>query len=265
MRSRVSNRGGDSAPLSPMTEVAWHVSLLVRGGALRATSVLARRGRDIAIFDTGLAQHAASLVAALAVEGVAPDDVTLVFNTHSHVDHSHNNALFRRARIFCSARDQAWTRALYDTLGRVENPTPEDVLAFYPEMSSALYDAKIVRKVLSIEKFLWDESRWGHPDQFVWLEENAPPAGISIIETPGHAPYHVSYAIQTAGRAVLIAGDALLVRGEAQASLQLVPPYNLSMYQRSQEIINAFAGLVVPGHDEPFDNSAAGLTNDHRP
>jgi glyoxylase-like metal-dependent hydrolase (beta-lactamase superfamily II) len=219
--------------------------------------VLARRGSEVAVFDTGLPSHEGSLVAALALEGLAPDDVTHVFNTHSHVDHSHNNSLFRRARIFCSQLDREWTRAMHEALARLEHPTAEDVIEFYPEMTSTAYDPKIVRKVLSIEKFLWDEKRWGQPHQFAWLEEEATPDGISVIETAGHGPYHVSYIINTASRPVLITGDALLVRNEDQSDLQLVPPYNLAAYQRSQAIINSFDGIIVPGHDEPFDNDAS--------
>jgi glyoxylase-like metal-dependent hydrolase (beta-lactamase superfamily II) len=234
--------------------------MLVRGGALRASSVLARRGDEVAVFDTGLAHHRASLVAALAAQGLEPDDVTLVFNTHSHVDHSHNNALFRRARIFCSRRDREWTRAMHEALARVEKPTAEDIISFYPEMTSTAYDPKIVRKVLGIEKLLWDEKCWGQPHQFVWLEDDAPPAGISVVETPGHAPHHVSYVINTSSRPVLVTGDALLVQREAHSALQLVPPYNLAAYGRSQQVINSFDGIIVPGHDEPFDNDSVSET-----
>jgi glyoxylase-like metal-dependent hydrolase (beta-lactamase superfamily II) len=112
----------------------WDVTVLMRGGATRASSVLARRGTQIAIFDTGMAHHAASFRAALAAEGVSPEDVTLVFNTHAHVDHSHNNA---RARIFCSARDRDWTRAFHAALSAVDQPGPEELAAFYPEIATA--------------------------------------------------------------------------------------------------------------------------------
>lgn len=247
----------DTASLSCVNDerARWHIKLLTRGGALRASSVLARNGHEVAVFDTGLAQHAASLIGALAVEGLTPNDVTLVFNTHSHVDHSHNNALFKRAQIFCSRRDREWTRGLHEALVSSDHPGPADVLAFYPEMASVEYDPKIVRKVLGIEKLLWDEKCWGEPHQFVWLEEAGLPAGITVIETPGHSPHHVSYVIYTSTRHVLVAGDALLVRNEAHSALQLVPPFNVAAYYRSQALINSFSGIIVPGHDEPFNNS----------
>ena len=46
---------------------AWEVTLLMRGGATRASSVLARRGREIAVFDTGMGHHADALTAALVL------------------------------------------------------------------------------------------------------------------------------------------------------------------------------------------------------
>lgn len=226
----------------------------MRGGATCASVVLARRGTDIAIFDTGMAHHAASLSAALGAEGVAPEKVTLVFNTHAHVDHSHNNAMFPRARIFCSARDRDWTRAFHDVLSRSSNPGPEDIAPFYPEITGAPINPKLIRKILGIEKLLWDPSRWGDTAQCTWLEDATLPAGLRVLETPGHAPHHVSFIIETDRQPVLICGDALLLRGEQDYVAPMMPPWSLDLYRRSQERIRAFAGLIVPGHDEPFDN-----------
>ena len=97
-------------------------------------------------------------------------------------------------------------------------------------------------------------ARWGRADQFVWIEEAPLPHGIRILETPGHAPFHVSYVIETDHSPVLVAGDALLVRGEAESSLHLVPPHNLALYLESQRRIAAFDGIIIPGHDDPFEN-----------
>ena len=233
----------------------WDVTVLMRGGATRASSMLARRGTQIAIFDTGMAHHAASFVTALAAQGVSPEEVTLVFNTHAHVDHSHNNALFPRARIFCSARDRDWTRAFHAVLSEVDQPGAEDLAPFYPEIATADSTPKTIRKVAGIEKLLWDQSRWGPPEQAAWLEEATMPSGITVVETPGHSPHHVSFIISTRHRPVLICGDALMVRDEANYAAPMMPQWSAAAYRQSQERILAFDGLIVPGHDEPFDNS----------
>ncbi|MEO8074290.1 MAG: MBL fold metallo-hydrolase [Acidobacteriota bacterium] len=236
----------------------WQTSLLTSGEPLRASSLLASNGVDIAVFDTGLPQHTNSFIAALKKFGVAPDDVTHVFNTHAHVDHSHNNSLFSNARIFCSRRDREWTRRFHETIAALENPSEQDVVAFYPETANYGFNTKILRKVLAIEKLVWDAVRWGGDAQTYWLEENSLPDGISVLPTPGHAPHHVSYIIQTGKRPVLLCGDALLVRDEEHANLSLVPPHNLAAYKNSQILVKAFDGIIIPGHDAPFDNQLFG-------
>jgi glyoxylase-like metal-dependent hydrolase (beta-lactamase superfamily II) len=243
----------DALPAARMT-APWRVSVLMRGGATRASSILARRGADVAIFDTGMAHHAASFRAALLADGLSPEDVTLVFNTHAHVDHSHNNALFPRARLFCSARDREWTRAFHAALSAVDHPGPADVAPFYPEIATSGGTPKFIRKVVGIEKMLWDESRWGSLAQVAWLEQTTLPPGITLLDTPGHSPDHVSFVIETGDRPVLVCGDALLLRDEAVYEAPMMPPWSTALYRRSQDRIFAFDGLIVPGHDEPFDN-----------
>ncbi len=34
----------------------------------------------------------------------------------------------------------------------------------------------------------------------------------------------------------------------------MMPPWNTPMYRASQARIQAFEGLIVPGHDEPYEN-----------
>jgi glyoxylase-like metal-dependent hydrolase (beta-lactamase superfamily II) len=230
------------------------VSVLVEGGPTRASSVVARCGADVAIFDTGMAMHANSLVAALASQGLVTDDVTLVFNTHAHLDHSHNNVLFPRATIYASALDRAWTFALHDVLARNDSASVQHIEPFYPHVAAGRYRPKVVQKVLAIEKLLWDPSRLGPALRTRWLEEVDPPAGITVVPTPGHVPHHVSFAIATQDRPVLVCGDALLIRASDDSANWLMPPSSIEEYRRSQRLVEAFDGIIVPGHDEPFDN-----------
>jgi len=232
----------------------------MRGGATRATSILARRGPEVAVFDTGMGHHDRSLIAALAAEGLSPEDVTLVFNTHAHVDHSHNNILFTQARIFCSSRDRDWTREVHDVLERHDQPEADEIAPFYPELVGGNFNPKLIRKVLGIDKLLWDEPRWGPPDRAVWLEDNPEfPSGITVMPTPGHCPYHVSFIIQTADRPALVCGDALLLRDEEDYAAPMMPPWSTPIYRESQARIHAFDGLIIPGHDQPYEHKP------HRP
>jgi glyoxylase-like metal-dependent hydrolase (beta-lactamase superfamily II) len=215
--------------------------------------VLARRGHDIAIFDTGMGHHAPVLTSALSAQQLSPEDVTLVFNTHAHPDHSHNNVLFSRARLFCSTRDRAWTRAVHDAIARADRPTAEDVAPFFPEMTPGAYDPRLVRKVLSIDKLLWDGSRLGCSEQVVSLEDTPLPSGISVIETPGHAPYHVSFAIDAGERTVVVCGDALLTCDDQYETPPMMPPWSFAVYQHSRAQLMSLDAILVPGHDAAFD------------
>ena len=232
----------------------WQVNLLTSGEPFRASSLLATNGIEIAVFDTGLPQHSGSFIAGLESFGVSPEAVTLVFNTHSHIDHSHNNLLFINARIFCSRRDRVWTTSFHEALAGSEDPMGPNVLAFYPELSTSKFDPKVVSKVFSIERKVWDPRRWGNADQFCWIEEVELPEGVKVLATPGHVPHHVSFVIETGNRPVLLCGDALLTQDEENSNISLIPPFNLADYKHSQDLINAFDGIIVPGHDEPYSN-----------
>jgi len=108
--------------------------------------------------------------------------------------------------------------------------------------------------VLGIEKLLWDHARWGSDAQACWLEDAPLPSGIQLLETPGHSPFHVSFVIDTGARPVLICGDALLLRGEEDYAAPMMPPWSLDVYRASQARIQAFDGIIVPGHDEAYEN-----------
>jgi glyoxylase-like metal-dependent hydrolase (beta-lactamase superfamily II) len=229
----------------------------MRGGATRASSLLARRSGDVAIFDTGMAHHAGLLTAALAGQGVSPRDVTLVFNTHAHPDHSHNNVLFPGARIHCSSRDRAWTLAVHKALVATDRPTADDIAPFFPEMVRGTYNPRLVEKVLGIDKLLWDGSRLGDPDQVAAFENCPLPEGIRVIETPGHSPYHVSFQIDATGGPVVVCGDALMTLDGEYEVTPMMPPWCAASARNSRDRLLALPAVLVPGHDAPFDNRAA--------
>jgi len=57
------------------------------------------------VVDTGLEGEAELITKGLADLGLAPEDVDIVINTHSHPDHRGNNRLFTRARILSGEGD----------------------------------------------------------------------------------------------------------------------------------------------------------------
>ncbi|MBU1018791.1 MBL fold metallo-hydrolase [Patescibacteria group bacterium] len=72
---------------------------------LSSGPVLIKNVRDeIILVDPGAFSHADKLVAALSDEGLNPEDIDFVLNTHHHLDHTSNNYLFKdTATIFTSS------------------------------------------------------------------------------------------------------------------------------------------------------------------
>lgn len=63
----------------------------------RSSVTLVVSGSRAIIVDTGLKGEAELLIDALALRGLAPSDIEMIVNTHSHPDHTGNNFLFDHA------------------------------------------------------------------------------------------------------------------------------------------------------------------------
>ena len=77
---------------------------------------------------------------------------------------------------------------------------------------------------------------------------------VEILPTPGHTPGHRSLRFSCDGKAVVIAGDAVMTRDFWREQRGYYKSVDL---ERATKTINAIAGLadfVVPGHDNYFLN-----------
>jgi N-acyl homoserine lactone hydrolase len=63
----------------------------------RSSVTLVVSGSRTIIVDTGFMGEAELLIDALALRGLAPSDIEIIVNTHSHPDHTGNNFLFHNA------------------------------------------------------------------------------------------------------------------------------------------------------------------------
>lgn len=60
----------------------------------RSSVTLISAGSQRIIVDTGLEGEDTIIIDSLAQNGLSPDDIYMVINTHSHPDHTGNNYLF---------------------------------------------------------------------------------------------------------------------------------------------------------------------------
>ena len=76
------------------------MDVLLVGTGYSSTCTLITNDEHRVVVDTGLSIQEDALVDSLAGHRIAPADVDVVINTHLHVDHCGNNAIFSRAAIF---------------------------------------------------------------------------------------------------------------------------------------------------------------------
>src|SRR5205823_727263 len=155
--------------------------------------------------------------------GVDPRDIYAVINTHLHVDHCGNNAIFGRALIFMSSDEWRWTDGFYRAI--FNSRTPEHAAAeFYAELPSYGMKARTIRNVARMARFFWIPDRLGGPDRFRWIESTVLPDGLEVIRTPGHTPFHISIRVP-GSTPTIIAGDAVLAE-DPDAKVRTMIPHS---------------------------------------
>jgi glyoxylase-like metal-dependent hydrolase (beta-lactamase superfamily II) len=79
--------------------VTGHVTESGAGSSVHPTVSLVRDGDLVVVVDPGILSDQALLIDALRGHGLGVDDVTHVFVTHHHVDHTRNVGMFPRAVV----------------------------------------------------------------------------------------------------------------------------------------------------------------------
>ena len=67
---------------------------------LTGSVTLIREGENNILVDTGAFVYGEKLKEELAEEGLKPEDINYIFNTHYHLDHTTNNYLFPKAVVY---------------------------------------------------------------------------------------------------------------------------------------------------------------------
>ncbi|HVA01686.1 MAG TPA: MBL fold metallo-hydrolase [Terriglobia bacterium] len=234
-----------------MSEQPWKVKTLLAGNWRGATSVLISNGRQHVVVDTGMAHEAHLLLEALARHGLEASHVHSLINTHFHIDHVLNNALFPNSLIYASQESYDWCCSLYSDMA--EDQWETLLLKYYPEMSGY---QRVLDRMHQMRRFTlrwWDLDRLGKRSQLRWIEQNALPDGFDTLITSGHVPGHVSVILPDGPRPTIVAGDAFLSRAEDDRILTMIP-HNREQARRDREQILARGGRIFPGHDAEFMN-----------
>ena len=169
---------------------------------VRGSSVFLLLDRRVTVVDTGPVRSVSRILRALRLLGRAADEVEQVLITHYHLDHVGGLAGLRRqvpTRVGVHAVEAPYV------CGELPLPVPFR----HPVLMRPFRPARgVLCPPCQVDTLL------RHGDELPVL------GGLRVIHTPGHTPGHI--ALHLPGRGLLIAGDALQVRGA-----QLTPPARL--------------------------------------
>jgi glyoxylase-like metal-dependent hydrolase (beta-lactamase superfamily II) len=84
-------------------------------------AVVLIKGKENVLVDTGYFPFKEEIIEGLDKQGLKPEDIDYVINTHSHFDHCSNNYLFSNAKIICGA-------SIWDGKACINYKNPEDIM-----------------------------------------------------------------------------------------------------------------------------------------
>jgi glyoxylase-like metal-dependent hydrolase (beta-lactamase superfamily II) len=215
-----------------------------------------QRGAGIVLIDTGVGGRGRlrMLDIALAQAGFGVEDVKLVVCTHSHSDH------YGLAASICEETGcELWMHPTWEHI-RLQADDPQAALEQRLEVGRmsgvplAALDRYRQQRSDSPEDLI-DGIRAPDLELVPGVEVETDIGTWSVVETPGHAPSHVS--LHQTERRLLVSGDHLLGRtalffdyghtpdpfGEYLASLDAIEPLPVD--------------LCLPGHGKPFRDPEA--------
>ena len=146
--------------------------------------------QGVTLIDTGLPKRQGAIIDALAGIGRSISDVRAIAVTHSHADHVGGAAALKmetEAPLFASTLEAPAIR------GEESVPAPPflDLVPFLKPLMRVMPRADSVE----VDRLVGEGQLAGLPDD------------LSVIDTPGHTPGHVSFLLDRAG-GVLFVGDA---------------------------------------------------------
>ena len=155
-----------------------------------------------------------SLPDSLKTAGLSTDDISIVINTHLHLDHCGNNSLFGNARFLVQAVELEYAR----------NPHRFQKSGYVNEM----FDA-VKYETISGEKMICN--------------------GVRAVPTPGHTPGHQSVVVEMKDRKYIYCGDVAPIRENIEQMSIVGILHNPVQALESIDKIIALNGICIYSHD----------------
>ena len=190
---------------------------------LHIKSLLVQTEKDNILIDTGMSGYSeawkvtktTTLLGSLAEAGLAPEDITMVINTHLHLDHCGHNSAFPQATFYCQRK----------------------------ELISARNPPRIFRP--SYKRDIFDQVEYTVLDKDTKLSED-----IELLFTPGHSVGHQSVLLHAPGQDYLYCGDVCPLRENYLYRLIPAIKVNTLELEASLERLKSIPALPIFSHDK---------------
>jgi N-acyl homoserine lactone hydrolase len=192
-------------------------------------------GRVGAFLSKGIEMDPSQAVAAqLRERGVEPKSVAVVIMTHLHWDHASAISEFPRATFLVC--EEEWEAATDSRPWRH---------GYAPRQFDHGFDYRLID---------FDSAEADSFRSFGRAFDVFGDGSVHVVSTPGHTLGHLSVALKTAGREILLAGDAIYTERTLREGALPYLMEDPHRFKRSLREIQLYAeqapdALIVPGHD----------------
>ena len=192
--------------------------------------------QGVVLIDTGLPKREGLVSRGLESIGRRPSDVVAILLTHAHIDHFGGAAALKRltgAAVYASIGDAPAIRG-------DEKPPPPPMFPTWmaPVINAVMPGAEPVEVDHEVSA------------------ATVLPGDLSVIESPGHTPGHISYLLDRAGGVMFIGDAAVASDGEVQKGFmnRRGSQWDASIRHLSEQ---RFA-VACFGHSAPLEGNASG-------
>jgi len=186
-----------------------------------------------------------------------PEDIKWVFTTHCHPDHVGANGFFKRAKFIFSKRDFDFAEEVAEVA-----LSEKSLLNFLFDRCPGYvenFDETEERNIKYYVKNFWSRENLGLNYSRSFMEDNPEiPEFIKPFETFGHTHFHYSFNLISSVNNFFVTGDSvsnrLILKNELKERL-LEPHMDFENYFKTVDFFKKQSGIVIPGHDRPFNIS----------